>query len=156
MGIPMTLTKNLTQLVVRFFASGVSYNAPMNQRTAVGISILSLALLIALFQYLASAYYLYWVWWWADIVMHFLGGLLIGGAVLWWIRYEIPMSIRMHLPVFLTTFLAVVSVGVLWELFELFTDSYSAINYTVDTASDLGMDVVGMLVAYGLFKRFVL
>jgi len=127
----------------------------MHRRTILGISLALLGLLIALFQFLANEYYLYWEWWWADILMHFLGGLFIAGSVLWFIRFEVPVGLRARVPVFVTTLVLTLLVGIAWEVFEYLTDSASAINYTLDTTLDLALDVVGMLAAYVLIKRYV-
>ena len=125
----------------------------MHQRTVSGLLIALLALSIALLQFLATTFFLYWVWWWFDIVMHFLGGVFIGSSMLWLIRYEVPVSIRHRIPIFLTTFLGVLAVGVLWEVFEYVTGLYAAVNYTLDTTLDLAMDIVGMLLAYLVLNR---
>lgn len=125
----------------------------MHQRTVSGLLIALLALSIALLQFLATTFFLYWVWWWFDIVMHFLGGVFIGSSMLWLIRYEVPVGIRHRIPIFLTTFLGVLAVGVLWEVFEYVTGLYAAVNYTLDTTLDLAMDIVGMLLAYLVLNR---
>lgn len=127
----------------------------MKERMVSGVSIVFLALVIALFQFLANEYYLYWKWWWADIVMHFLGGLFIASGVLWWLRFEIPVGLRSRVPKFLTALLAIIVVGVAWEVFEYVTGMYNAVNYTLDTTLDLATDVGGMLFAYLLFKKYV-
>ena len=132
----------------------VPYNAEMKERAVSGISIVFLALVIALFQALANEYYLYWEWWWADIVMHFLGGLLIASGVLWWLHFEIPVGLRSQVPKFLTALLAIIVVGVAWEVFEYVTGMYNAVNYTLDVTLDLVTNVGGMLFAYLLFKKY--
>jgi len=125
----------------------------MHPRSVSGIALIVLALTVALFQFLANYYYLYWLWWWADIVMHFLGGLLVSGFVLWWIRFEVPERLRQRLPIFFTALIVIIGVGISWEIFEYLTNSYSAVNYTLDTAMDLVMNIVGMMVAYLVFRR---
>lgn len=127
----------------------------MHRRTVLGISLALLGLLIALFQFLANEYYLYWEWWWADIVMHFLGGFFIAGGALWFLRFEVPVGFRARVPVFVTTLLLTLLVGIAWEVFEYVTDSAGAINYTLDTTLDIAMDLVGMLAAYVIIKRYV-
>ena len=129
------------------------YTVRMHPRSAFGIALVVLALVVALFQFLANYFYLYWLWWWADVVMHFLGGLLVSGFVLWWIRFEVPVHLRKRLPVFLTAFAVIVGVGVSWEIFEYVTNSYASANYTLDTTFDLAMNIVGMLFAYLIFRR---
>lgn len=125
----------------------------MNRRRLFFIGLCALGLLIALFQFLAHAYFLYWAWWWADIVMHFLGGLFVSGFVLWWLAYEVPVGLRGKLPRFAIAFIMVLVVGVSWEVFEYVTGMYNELNYSLDTTTDLATDVLGMLVAYLLFKK---
>lgn len=124
----------------------------MQLRTRFGISIAALGILIAFLQLLAATYYLYWEFWWYDIMMHLLGGLFIGLSFLWVLYFEVP-HIKNRIPVFATTFFVVLVVGIAWEVFEYVTGMYNAKNYNIDTTLDLAMDMVGMMGAYLLFKR---
>lgn len=153
MGIPIALTKNPSlKTDFLFIASG--YTVPMHIRHSSGIGIAALAFLIAALHVVANAYFLYWSVWWFDILMHFLGGLFIAASALWLLRFEVPPGIRSRIPVFISVFGAVLIVGVAWEVFEKITGAYNAIHYTLDTATDIAMDMAGMLAAYGLWKRY--
>jgi len=125
----------------------------MNRRTITGVAIASLALLIALLQFLATRYFLYWEFWWFDIVMHFLGGLFIGVSYLWLLRFEASAQLQKRVPVLVSSFFAVFLVGILWEIFEYVTGMYVETGYTLDTMLDLTMDIVGMMSAYLIFRR---
>lgn len=125
----------------------------MQKRSVFFFSLMALGLVIAMFQYIAHVYFLYWVWWWTDILMHFLGGVFIAGCTLWFVEYEIPRSWRRQVPHFFVALLAILVVGVAWEVFEWVTGMYTERNYSLDTTMDLAMDVVGMLTAYLLFKK---
>jgi len=85
--------------------------------------------------------------------MHFLGGLFISGGYLWILMFEVPHTLRSRIPIFLSTLIVMCCVGVAWEVFEYLTDSFTAINYTLDTTLDLLMDITGALVAYLIVKR---
>lgn len=113
-----------------------------------------LALVIAALHYTANEYFLYFYWWWADIVMHFLGGLFIGSAVLWWIRYEIPVGLRQYVPRFLSAFIIVLLVGIGWEVLEKVFNAHASINYVLDTSLDLVTNMAGMMAAYIIFMRY--
>lgn len=126
----------------------------MHIRSVFGIVWITLGLLIAVLQWIAHVHYLYFLWWWADIVMHFLGGFFIALGILWFVRFEVPISIRHRVPLFFTTLIGVLLVGVAWEVFERVFGAYGAVNYVFDTTIDLMMDVVGMLVAYVIFVRY--
>jgi len=125
----------------------------MHTRTRVLLGIAALGLLIALLQFFATEYYLYWEFWWYDVMMHFLGGAFIGASYLWALRFEFSSHSALRIPVFASAFLVVLGVGVAWEVFEYVTDSYAAVNYTLDTILDLLMDMAGMMAAYLAFKR---
>lgn len=125
----------------------------MQTRTLYGLGIVALALLVALLQALATAYFLYWEFWWYDVMMHFLGGAFIGASYLWALYFELPLHSHVRIPVFISAFVVVLGVGIAWEIFEYLTDSYAALNYTLDTSLDLLMDMAGMMAAYLVFKR---
>ena len=69
--------------------------------------------------------------------------------------FEVPIGLRSYIPQFLVTFVAIIIVGVAWEVFEYVTGMYNVANYTLDTTLDLATDVGGMLFAYLLFKKYV-
>lgn len=126
----------------------------MHRRTVLGLSWVCLGLLIAALHFTANAYYLYYHWWWADVVMHFLGGFFVALGTLWLIHFEVPHTLRPQVPLFTTTLVVTLFVGVGWEVFERVFDAYGALNYALDTLLDLVMDVVGMLGAYLTWKWY--
>ncbi|XKT74725.1 MAG: hypothetical protein ACJKTH_01390 [Patescibacteria group bacterium UBA2163] len=125
-----------------------------NARQQLVLAVVLLGLSIAFLQHLASMYYLYWIFWWYDIIMHLLGGAFVALLFFWAHRAfpVLPMSRQLLFPV---TLLVVLIIGILWEVFEYVTGSYGAVNYTLDTTLDLAMDIAGMMSAYILFKRYV-
>lgn len=126
----------------------------MHRRTVFALIWVVLGISIAALQLTAHTFYLYYLWWWADIVMHFLGGFFVALGILWFIRFEVPISWRHYVPVFLTTLIGTLAVGVGWEVFERVFDAYAARNYVLDTTLDILMDIVGMLAAYFVFLRY--
>lgn len=129
-------------------------NKAMQRRTVLGLFVLILALVIAVLHYIANEYFLYFHWWWADIVMHFLGGLFIGSAALWWIRYEVPIGLRKYVPRFVSVFIIVLLVGIGWEVLEKIFDAHASINYVLDTTLDLVTNMAGMMAAYLIFTKY--
>ncbi len=94
---------------------------------------------------IANKLYLYWTVWWADVVMHFSAGFCVAMAsVLVW-HYLLDRNISLRKSAFVS-FLMVLIVGLLWEIFEthfeieLISDGYL---YVADTVSDLILDVCG-------------
>lgn len=123
-------------------------------RTKLFFSLMVLGFVIAILHFIASMYYLYFEWWWFDIMMHVFGGIFIAGSALWFLKYEVPARFQRRVPPFLFAFVSIAVIGVMWEWFELLTGMYSAVNYTLDTTLDLLSDVAGMLIAYTIFSRY--
>jgi len=109
-----------------------------------------LALLVATIHWTAEIYDLYFLISKLDILMHFLGGLLIGLIILalLFVRGLFGFAHTHNGVVIMTTLIGVLLVGLGWELFEVFFD-ITAINKInmLDTLSDLVMDLIGAGVA---------
>jgi hypothetical protein len=108
-----------------------------------------LFLFVTLYLGEINAYYTYF-WWW-DIFLHTLSGILLGlvGFILVYI-FNSEEKIRLHLSPFfvgLFTFVFAVSIGVFWEIFEFGLDQF--LDYDTqhgslsDTMWDLIVDTVG-------------
>ncbi|HMP67511.1 MAG TPA: hypothetical protein PKA60_02070 [Candidatus Paceibacterota bacterium] len=109
-----------------------------------------LSLTVAVLHYFATIHSLYWSIGWYDIMMHFLGGLLIGLiAFLFFFTSD-----KIHYPkdnkivIFVTVIGVVLVVGLFWELWEIFVGFTDTVNDAGDTALDLIMDVIGAIFAY--------
>ncbi len=108
-------------------------------------SFLSLTLIggiVAVIHFLANEHFLYWEWWWLDVVMHFLGGNFIASLFAWFY-----ISLRETIPSRAAILYAVFLVAVLWELFEFMTGMMDTTipGYVFDTVSDT---ILGILGAY--------
>jgi len=99
-----------------------------------------------------AALFFFWYWsiWWYDILLHALGGVWIGGMMLFFLSgREKNMSgstiLRFSVPL-----LGVLIIGTFWEAFEWNIDqvvlSYFQ-NDVVDTLSDIGADIAGALLS---------
>lgn len=106
---------------------------------------------------IGSRFYFYWDLWWYDIVLHLLGGMWIAATGFWmyyqsgWWR-EPKVSV---INFFLCTFLCAFIVGIIWEILEYkmgLTFSLPGVDYQVDTAGDIGMDIVGGLLVYLYYR----
>jgi hypothetical protein len=120
-----------------------------------------LVTIIAILHFLALQFYLYWIFWWFDIVTHFLGGLWVGLVVLWFFlsadrhgffsRFVYKnVNIIKQSKIFLITIISVIIVGILWEIWELlaklvFVTDY---GYFLDTSLDIVMDTLGGITAF--------
>ena len=119
------------------------------------VSLLVLILFIAIINGFAYKFSWYWRIPWLDMPMHFLGGFWVGSVVLW---FYFLGAYTQHLRILLASLLAVIVVGVLWELFEFNIDtivSVSEQNGTLDTGSDIMFDIIGGTAAavYFIFKK---
>jgi len=100
---------------------------------------------------IAMKFHLYWLFDWFDILMHGLGGIVVGlfmAALL----VKVKPVLKKHLGLFIFLILAgTVLVGLLWESLELFLDLYMKTTIhqpsVSDTILDLIMDGAGALVA---------
>jgi len=105
---------------------------------------LGLAFLVWVLNSVALNLYLYWTVGWYDVMMHFLGGLTIGVLVMWVLGFE-----NRSWKNFLIAFIAVLIVGVGWEIFEYINGmTFSTEKYAEDVFHDIVMDSLGAIVAY--------
>jgi len=122
----------------------------MNRRTDLLYTALALAVLLALLQAAAIAFYLYWSYWWYDVLMHFLGGLT-GGLAAFWVLFHSGLfwrSMPSKKTATLATLFCLMTAGVLWEVMEFqygMLDSFE--SYPLDVFNDLVLDASGALLA---------
>lgn len=126
-------------------------------RTTSLAFIVFLALLVAVLQSVAFSFFFYWTLWWYDILMHGLGGFLIGSIAAWAYVFELKRHVGVNR--FLWIVGVTLAVGVLWEIFE-YTVGFRVYDslyepYVVDTLNDMGMDTAGALLAFLMVRRFV-
>jgi len=115
--------------------------------TLFGICVL--AALIFYLNTIALEYYLYWTYWWYDIVMHFLGGVLVAAMVVWVLTRFNFLPKQTRYSSFMWTLLFVLLVGASWEVFEYVNGFFiGEANIVADTALDLVMDVTGGVVSW--------
>ena len=116
-----------------------------------------IALLVAVLQFVAFKFFFYWTLWWYDVMMHGLGGFLIGSIAAWAYAFELKQRVKLN--TFFWIVGATLLIGILWEVFEyavgfrLYDGLYQ--SYISDTLSDIGMDIAGALAAFLIFRRLV-
>jgi len=119
-------------------------------RKTILIKLTALLYVITTFHLLALYFFWYWSIWWFDILLHFLGGVWVGGTAL--LILFLSKSDTRPLKTFtayLISFLAVLVIGTLWELFEFSLDTFIIFqtNDISDTLSDIGADIAGGIFA---------
>ena len=109
---------------------------------------------IALMHQIGMAYHWYLYFWWFDVVLHFLGGIWIGGMTLWfYFLTGTKKNVTTNVHVFVIAGITVLIIGVAWEIFQIviFTGVIDEDGYMFDTISDLILDTLGGLTAAGYF-----
>ncbi|MBI5456792.1 hypothetical protein HY969_03535 [Candidatus Kaiserbacteria bacterium] len=101
----------------------------------------TLLAVIAFLYFLGFWLYLHWVFWWYDILLHFLGGVWVALAARW------IFALKGIVPPGSWILALVIVVGLLWELFEVVVGMPRESNYLFDTSLDLLMDVLGSIAA---------
>lgn len=107
---------------------------------------LALAAAIYILHMLANALYLYWIYWWFDVLMHFTVGVTVGLISYWVLFYSGLLfdDLRGKWFRILAVAACILVAGVAWEVFEYvygITDSHE--GYVLDTVNDLILDVAG-------------
>jgi hypothetical protein len=114
--------------------------------------LLFVSIFIAVLHHVAIVFSWYWVFWWMDILMHFLGGVAIGLAILWLVFVSGSVSIismpHERLLGLCIVIGCVLVVGLGWEIFEFYAKVPNEKNILADTTIDFIMDALGGLVAY--------
>ncbi|MFH0846044.1 MAG: hypothetical protein V1851_01440 [Patescibacteria group bacterium] len=129
----------------------------MLDKKRFSIVLMVLIYVILIMDILAFRFFLYWRFWWFDIVMHFLGGIWIM-LVSYYIFYlsdyaEYVRHLSKKYSPFILSLSSIAFVGIFWELFELTTKVSIQSNYVLDTSLDLFMDMSGWIVAYTYVEK---
>ena len=107
----------------------------------------TLLAITASLYFLGFALYLYWVFWWYDIVLHVFGGAWAALAMMW----VFAAFGKTHAGTSLIGI--VIVIGIAWELFEGLIGAPRESKYLFDTSLDLLMDVFGALFALWIVNR---
>jgi hypothetical protein len=123
------------------------------KRIGILLVIFILALGVALLDKTGHFLRLYWSLWWFDILMHFLGGLLIGLASAWSYVFVFKKGTS---GLVRTTLLSVLIVGIFWEIYEVYIGiQVTHEPYIWDTSVDIIMDLVGAYLAGAFIKSSI-
>ncbi len=107
----------------------------------------------------ANHFYLYWKISWLDMLMHFLGGIWIGLAILWMYYLsgkfkDIPENRRRVSYVYILAITVTAVIGIFWEIFEFNLDFFivfNEFNGFYDTASDILLALIGAIIVAKYF-----
>ena len=117
------------------------------------IFVILLAFFISIAHLVALNFYLYFAFWWLDIIMHFLGGLLVALASL--LAYITVRKIEKlsRRQATLIVLLGIIVVGTFWEVFEYFAGISLGSDFVIDTVTDAIMNLIGASVGLLYFNR---
>lgn len=117
--------------------------------------ILILSAITAVFHKMALVLYLYWTTSWFDLIMHTLGGILVGliAGFIFYVTGFVKIPNRHYLNSFLIITGSVLIVGLIWELWEIFTGMTNVLSDEIDTIFDVVMDLVGASIAFLYIKN---
>jgi hypothetical protein len=89
---------------------------------------------------------------WYDIPMHALGGMSVFLGML--LLVQRAYAHHVSSVTLLRALGVVIIVGVLWEYYELLIGAMSIdqVGYYADTAHDIGMDLLGGIIGFGLIE----
>ena len=116
--------------------------------------------LILALHIVAEVFFLYWTYTWYDLVMHFLGGLWLSLALLWMAQSSGYLKTEpTAVPALLSIVCGVLLIGLLWEVFEYFTNIFFSIEfkdgYVFDTILDVTMDFLGGGTGYFVYRQLL-
>lgn len=118
------------------------------KRKKIGYVLLVTGLLVFFINLLAMRMSWYWIMWWFDMPMHFLGGFFSGLLTLFFLYPRIRALHRdgKNGRAFLLIMAGVLAIGILWELFEFGVETIIPtldIANIHDSLSDLCFDLAG-------------
>lgn len=111
-----------------------------------------LAVLLIILHLTALFFYLAWIYWWYDLALHLLGGLVGGFATYWCIFESGVWSGGRSLSAFarvLVVLICVIVAAVLWEAFEYIYQIAEdpRQSHVIDTTYDLILGSLGAVIA---------
>ena len=123
----------------------------MFKRSTLFFGGFGLILLLWALHLSALFFYLYWSYWWFDIVMHFTTGLA-GGLIVYWVISEFNSKYFPAEPraayYFVTVVVCVLILAMFWEALEFLTDqTQSHEGYLLDSLIDTTVALIGSCIA---------
>lgn len=106
--------------------------------------------ILAVVHVIALQLFLYWHYWWFDLPMHIIGGVVValGIFTLRDLRIFVPNRYIALVPIVLL----VLAVALTWEVYEIFIGIPIESDYVFDTAIDLIMGIGGGVLGYFVGK----
>jgi uncharacterized membrane protein YjdF len=124
----------------------------MNPNKALYVNLVIAPVLVVL-HFIGSAKHFYFTYWWFDIMMHFLGGVIVFLLSSWF--YARFLKEDLSLRAFIFALVSVLAVGSAWEIYEnVIKLTYRAFgSYRFDTIKDVLVDMAGAFIAFLVLNR---
>lgn len=127
----------------------VRYNIEVIKTTTI-IFVIT-ASVFAVTHYLSVELYLYWRYLWLDIPMHLIGGSVVALGYLS-IRDFVP-KLPAHWFIFVPTMIFVLTVAILWEVFEAVAGIVVQNSSMISTVADVIFGLLGGAIGYLVGSR---
>lgn len=129
------------------------------ERKSFPLSLGVLVIIIAVIDILAVKFYLYWSIPWLDMLMHFAGGVWLGGTVLWYRFFSDrhPFAGRSLVDFISWALAGAFCFGILWEFYEaaVVLVLLKPLNPLLDSLSDIGFDTLGGLMVAIFAHKYI-
>lgn len=115
------------------------------------VFILVISSVLFVMNFVAIKANLYWTTDWADVISHTLGGMMLGGVIM----FLVSLGKAKNSYNLIHILLFVLCAGVAWEFFEVYTgmNALTDTGYWPDTLSDIFFDMFGSYLASVFLKR---
>ena len=114
----------------------------------------ALSALIFVLNEVALENYFYWKFWWYDIMMHGLVGLVLGAGAAWFLERTGYINGMSKKKIIFTSLVTVLIVGVAWEIIEYTNGVFAEeANIVRDTVADIIMDSLGGILGAATLAR---
>ncbi len=124
------------------------------KRTKLAATIVFLLCFLLCAHLAAFALRLYWFLWWYDGLLHFIAGIVLGLAYIYFVPIFFARRSRIANLLLFTLWIAAIGLG--WEVFEYaYNISVSIEGYMVDTITDVVADTIGGILGYFMALRII-
>ena len=129
------------------------------QKNPFFIFLFLLLVVIAVLEFIGLQRFWLFIFWWFDLLLHFLGGVWVSGMALWlfFLSGYVHGVARNSTNILLVAVISFLVIGIAWEIFEFLVGAIFAeeVEYFFDTATDMLIGLFGgLLVSYFFLRRY--
>lgn len=101
--------------------------------------------LFFLFHNIFNYFSLYWMYYWLDIPMHLIGGILIVLS-LFFLQNKLPEIYFFKNKFYILVYLFITTI--IWEIYQVLAGKEIDENYTISTMFDISLGMIGGITAF--------